>query len=97
MKALFSLEGRAMSKKQQSEVEEAIATIPKRGRNGDMSQLHLRLTIPDRGPGLTVSATCDYCGKLARVRMIGNDLVCDRCMGITAPADVETELEQCRR
>ena len=62
-----------------------------------VSQLHLRLTIPDRGPGLTVSATCDYCGKLARVRMIGNDLVCDRCMGITAPADVETELEQCRR
>ena len=62
-----------------------------------MSQLRLCLTIPDRGPGLFVSANCDYCGKLARVRMLGNDLVCDRCMGITAPADVETELEQCRR
>ena len=63
-----------------------------------MSQLHLRLTIPDRGPNCRrVAAECDYCGKLARVRMIGNDLVCDRCLGITAPADGETELEQCRR
>ena len=59
--------------------------------------LHLRLTIPDRGPGVKVAATCDYCGKLAPARMIGNDMVCDRCMGITAPAEEETELEQCRR
>ena len=62
-----------------------------------VSQLHLRLTIPDRGPGLTVSATCDYCGKLARVRMIGNDLVCDKCLGTVEQGAGETELERCTR
>jgi hypothetical protein len=56
----------------------------------DGAQLHLRITIPDRGPGVNVAAECDYCGKLARVRMIGNDLVCDRCLGMVEQGAEET-------
>jgi hypothetical protein len=62
-----------------------------------VSQLHLRLTIPDRGPGLAISATCDYCGKLARVRLLGADCVCDKCLGVVEQGEAESEVEQCRR
>lgn len=62
------------------------------------TQLHLRLTIPDRGPNCRrVAAECDYCGKLAPARMIGNDLVCDRCLGTVEQGAEETEMERARR
>ena len=56
------------------------------------------LIVVDDGSMLEdVKAECDYCGKLARVRMIGNDLVCDKCLGTVEQGAGETELERCTR
>lgn len=63
-----------------------------------MPQLHLRIIIPDRGPNCqTFAATCDYCGKLARVRILGDGLVCDRCLGTVEQGREESEMERARR
>ena len=58
-------------------------------------QTQLSLTIPQAAPR-RFAHNCDYCGKLALVNVLGNDCVCDKCLGRVETAEVD-ELEQVRR
>ena len=61
------------------------------------TQTQLRLTIPDRGPGRRFAFNCDYCGKAALVNVLGDNVVCDRCLGVVAEGEAESEMERAKR
>lgn len=53
-----------------------------------MAQLQLRVAF---------AAECDYCGKVARVRLLGADCVCDKCLGVVEQGEAESEMERAKR
>jgi ribosomal protein L37AE/L43A len=60
-------------------------------------QQQLRLTIPQSAAPKRFAAECDYCGKPALVRWSGSTVVCDKCLGVVAEGEGESELEGARR
>jgi hypothetical protein len=58
-------------------------------------QTQLRLTIPQAVPR-RFAHECDYCGRLALVNVLGDSVVCDKCLGRVETVAPD-ELEQVRR
>ena len=60
------------------------------------TELRLTIPIPQNTAPKRFAHECDYCGRLALVNVLGDSVVCDKCLGRVETVAPD-ELEQVRR